>query len=390
MPNSQVPLPPFAQERWFAEFEFQPGVRQVCASGAYGMTNAELLALEPGADEAFGAIYQEYSENRGAPALRAQVAERYPGLGADDVVVTHGASEAILLFALAAFRPGETVVLEEPLYGSYRALAQWLGAQVRELRLDPGRGWALDLEALERLLSDGRVAWVVLNPFHNPTGAPRGPEVLGDAGAMAERHGARLVTDDVFLPVSLDGPAPAPSASIFPSAVSIGDVSKPWGLGGLRIGWLALRDAGLRETLVALRHYSTISSARNSEWLATLALRHAERILAPRLERARANRAVLEATVEENGDLFESTRVAGGYSAFVRLKGSHAGASTEPLCRELVARERILLLPGSVMGARWQEYVRVGLDSDPDDFRSALGLLRARLGGPAAPRRAGA
>jgi aspartate/methionine/tyrosine aminotransferase len=380
MSNTQT-LPPFPQERWFAEFEFRPGIRHVSSSGAYTMTNAEILALESGAEEAFRDIEQEYSENQGSADLRVQVAARYPGLGPEDIVITHGAAEAILLFALATFRPGRAIVLEEPMYGSYQALARWLGATVRPLALEPSAGWRVDLERLEAALAGEQVDWVVLNPFHNPTGSARDEALLVQAGALAERFGARLATDDVFLPVAFDGPPPRSSASLFASAVSVGDVSKPWGLGGLRVGWLATRDHDLLETCVGLRHYSTISSARNSEWLGALALRHADDLLSPRLERARVNRRHLEAIVASHSDLLACTRVSGGYSAFLRLMGTISGHSAEPLCRDLVDGQGLLLLPGGVMGHAWREYVRVGLCSDPNDFDEVLAALCGRLAG---------
>jgi aspartate/methionine/tyrosine aminotransferase len=371
VPNAT--LPAFLQERWFSQYEFMPGVASICASGAYPATISELAALEPELARDLLGMALDYADGRGSPDLRQAVAAHHPGLDGEDVLITCGASEAILLFALAAFGPGVPVVVEEPMYGSYRLVAEWLGADVRRLALRPERGWVLEPDALDRLVDAG--GWAVLNPFHNPTGAPRDTALQRKLLAIASRHGARLVADEVFRPVALDGEAPLPLACLDPTAVSIGDVSKPWGLGGLRVGWIASRDRALLERCAELRHYTTLCGARPAEGLAAVALRHADRLLAPRLERARLNRARLDAFAAARPDRFWLSRPVGGYSAFLRLGPHGAAIDAEALGRDLVRDHGLLVLPGGVMGDAWRSYVRLGLNADPEAFARGLAAL---------------
>jgi len=105
--------------------------------------------------------------------------------------------------------------------------------------------------------------------------------------ALLERWFAK---DEVFRLIALDG-AVAPSViDVVEHAVVIGDMTKPWGLGGLRVGWIARRNQALLKLVSAARDYSSICGNAPGEFLAEVTLRHRERVMAPRLAAARVNR----------------------------------------------------------------------------------------------------
>ena len=187
--------------------------------------------------------------------------------------------------------------------------------------------------------------------------------------SITERVGAVLVNDEVFRLIPLEG-EPAPSiVDVVEQAVSIGDMTKPWGLGGLRVGWIASRRHGLLELLSSARDYSTMCCSAPGEFLAELALCHADQIMAPRLQAARDNLDRLTDVINRSNGMLTWKRPEAGYTAFVKMP-EHI--STMKFCRRLAQEQRVLLLPGEVYGSAYGSYVRIGYGCDPVVFQAGL------------------
>ena len=162
-------LPPFSLERWFAEFEFVPGMRNLAASGPFAVKTGELLELEGAETTArYLNLDLDYIENPGSESLRQGVADLYSTLNASDVRITSGASEALLLLMWTLAAPGINIVIEEPCYGNIPGIAESLGIEVRRLPLSQENDWKPDFEQLDRLI-DGKTRLVYLVHPHNPT-----------------------------------------------------------------------------------------------------------------------------------------------------------------------------------------------------------------------------
>jgi aspartate/methionine/tyrosine aminotransferase len=195
---------------------------------------------------------------------------------------------------------------------------------------------------------------------------------------MAERVGALVVNDELFRLISLDG-EPTPSIiDVTEHAIGIGDMTKPWGLGGLRIGWIASRNHQLLQRVSEARDYSTMCSSAPGEFLAEVALRHASQLIAPRLAAARTNREQLAQVIEQAKAYFQGLpawqRPEASYTAFVQLPFP-AGA----FCRHLALERRILLLPGSVFGPAYENFIRVGLGGDTQQFQEGMSIMLDEL-----------
>ncbi len=369
-------LPPFQLERWFAEFEFVQGMRNLAASGPFAVTTRELLELEGAEMTArYLDLGLDYVENPGNESLRQAVAGQYTTLNAGDIRITSGASEALLLLLWTVATPGMNIVIEEPCYGNVPGVAQSLGIEVRRLPLHQEGGWKPDLEQLDRLI-DGKTHLVYLVHPHNPSGSVLSRVEMKEIATLTRRVGAILVNDEVFRLIALDG-EPLPSVvDVIDDAVSIGDMTKPWGLGGLRVGWIASRRHDLLDLLSHARDYSTMCSSAPGSFLAELALRHSAQIIAPRLAAARTNRDRLAEAIAISKGTLSWNRPLAGYTAFVQLP-SHI--STTAFCRSLAQEQRLLLLPGEVYGNAYEQFIRVGFGCDPGLFQEGLATLLEAL-----------
>jgi len=366
-------LPDFALERWFARWEFVARWN-LSASDVEGMRLVELLALtDPESRELWDDLALGYTESAGHPLLRAEVAELFEGLTPDDVLICAGAEEAVFLLANTLVGPGDAAACVVPAYQSLHEVARAAGADVRGVPLDPDAGWALDPARWAAAVDGARMA--VVNFPHNPTGAhPGAEEFAGIVGAAVEA-GAHLVSDEVYRLLEHDPRDRLPAAAdLHERAVSVGVMSKAFGLAGLRIGWIATRDHDLLDRIARLKDYTTICASAPSEILAVFALRARERVL----ERSRgivlANVAAMDAFASAHAGHIDWTAPRAGTVAFPRLA---LDRPVEEWADALARDAGILLLPGSVFGDAGSR-VRIGLGRR--DLPAGLDALAAALG----------
>jgi len=206
--------------RYYAEY-FDPGMTDLSAScpppAALAMDLADALTAD-------GLAFVPPS---GAPELRDAIAARYTTVTPGDVLIAAGASEALAAIALALLEPGARAAVDGGVYASFTEAAKAAGAVL----------------APESPLAPGTAVVAVCNPA-TPSGRIRDMAALA---AEARAAGAVLAADEVYRDLS-DVPIAA-AADLDARAVSIADLSKPLGLGALRIGWIATRNAALRERL---------------------------------------------------------------------------------------------------------------------------------------------
>ncbi|MHB8400255.1 MAG: aminotransferase class I/II-fold pyridoxal phosphate-dependent enzyme [Candidatus Limnocylindrales bacterium] len=350
--------PAFALERWFARWEF--AVRHVlCASDVEGWPMAELLALaDPETRTLWDELRLGYTESTGHPVLRREIATLYERVAPEDVLVFAGAEEAIFCLATVLFEPGDHAVVVWPSYQSLHEVARVAGAEVTLHELREADGWALDVDRLVASLRPTTRA-VVVNAPHNPTGAlPTAAEWRSLSDACVER-GIHLVADEVYRYLEFDeadrlvaGVDAAPGVG-----VSIGVMSKSFGLAGLRIGWLATTDRALLARCAAFKDYTTICASSPSEILAIVALRARQQVLARSRSIVAANLPLVEDFFARWPDTFSWVRPRGGSIGFPRLRPD---LPADRFAAELVEAEGVLLLPGSTFGHPGN-HVRMGL-----------------------------
>ncbi len=347
-------LEAFQLERYFAKHEFSAPYL-LCSSDCESMHVDELLALEPGADQQFKSLWLGYTESLGHPDLRQAITALYQKMTADQVLVHAGAEEAIFNFMNVALQPGDHIVVHAPYYQSLGEVARGIGAELAEWRGQPECGWRLDIDDMKRVLHD-RTRVVVVNVPHNPTGFLPDVGFMDQLSALSERHGFVIFADEVYRGLEFDTSDRLPAmADLNPRAVSLGVMSKTYGLAGLRIGWVATRNHTLFKQMAAFKDYTTICNSAPSEFLATVALKHADTIARRNLEIIRSNLDHLDRFFRRHADWFAWQRPKAGSIAFPSL----LRGSVDAFCEELINEAGVLLLPGSLYGPNYNAF-RVG------------------------------
>lgn len=371
-------LTEFRLETHFSRWEFRARYN-LAGSDAETLSLAELLALadDPGR-LAWDELRFGYTETPGAPALREAIAETYDRISSDDVLVFAGAEEGIYCAMTALLEPGDHAVVIVPNYQSLEELPL-SRCHVTGVALQPSNGWALDVDDIRGAIRPN-TRLIAVNFPHNPTGRVIPRDDLTALVALAERNGIYLFSDEVYRGLEHDPGARLPQAAdLFDRALSLGVMSKAYGLPGLRIGWIASRDAAVLGRMERVKHYLSICNSAPSEVLATIALRARARIL----ER---NRAIVAGNLERldrffagHADRFGWCRPDGGCIAYPRYLGEEG---VEDFCRRAVEEAGVLLLPGSVYASRLApapvDRFRVGFGRR--NMPQALDALAAHMG----------
>jgi aspartate/methionine/tyrosine aminotransferase len=264
--------------------------------------------------------------------------------------------------------------VEFPCYESALEVARSTGAQTSRWARSYGDGWAHDLDALAALIRP-QTRVLYLNQPHNPTGTLMTREVFGKVMDLAREHGLVVFCDEVYRELEHDPASRLPAAcDVYERAVSLGSISKSYGLPGLRTGWLATRDAGLRDAVATMKDYTTICASAPSEVLTALALRHREVLTGRNLGIVRRNLPLLDAFFERQAGIFEWVRPTASPIGFPRVTGL---GDLTALCERLAAAG-VLLLPGSVYDE--PGHVRIGFGRA--NMPEALAVLETSLQAP--------
>ncbi len=315
------------------------------ASECETMTVADLLSLADAEDAArWECLRLSYTDPLGAPWLRETIARRYAGIGPEEVVCFAGAQEGLYAVLHALLGPGDHAVVVVPGYQSVETLALGL-ADVTGVALDAADGWSLDLDKVAAAIRPGTRVVCISFP-NNPTGKILEADRFQALVALCRRHGIWLVSDEVYRLTERD-PARRlpPAAEAYERGVSIGVLSKAYGLPGLRIGWVACRDAVLTGRVAAFRQYLSVCSAGPSEVLANIALKATEAITGRNRRLADANLALLQAMLARHPGLFAWTVPDGGVVGYVRYGGAEGA---ERFVLRMAETAGVLLLPASV------------------------------------------
>jgi len=348
-------LPPFKLERYFAKYEFNTEYL-LCSSDCEAMSIADLLALEEGAADKFQQTWLGYTESQGSPTLRKEIANIYETIQSEDVLVHSGAEEAIFLFIHAAVKEGDHIIVHSPCYQSLSEISKSIGCDASPWLAREENNWALDVEEIRHLVR-ANTKVIIINTPHNPTGYLMSRADFEVVNRFARENNLLLFCDEVYRESEYDPIQRLPAAcDLGDHAVSLGVTSKTYGLAGLRIGWIATKNKKIYQSMASLKDYTTICNAAPSEYLAEVALRNRQKLVARNLDIIKHNLEVVDGLFTRHSSLFSWIRPTAGSMGFPRL----LQGDIEDFCDNLVKKAGVLLLPGTMYDDS-QNHFRIGL-----------------------------
>ena len=286
------------------------------------------------------------------------MAELYDAISPDDVLLHAGSSEAIFSFMNCALAAGDHVIVQSPCYQSHYEVARAIGCELTAWIGDEHAGWSLDPGSLERSIKTDTKA-VMLTAPHNPTGYLMTPETQRAIVAIARKRGLWIFCDEIFRFLEHDASRRLPAtADLYERAISVGGLSKSFGLAGVRVGWIATRSTGdVREAMTHFKDYLSLCNGATDELLAGIALKHRAAIHRRSLEIIRHNLGVFNDFLDRHRDRFSWQQPQASSIGLVRYAGSEGSAR---FCEQVVKSSGVLLLPSAQLDFG-DEHFRVGL-----------------------------
>ena len=367
----------FALEVHFSKWEFRARYHMT-ASDAESLSLAALLEL---AEEADRRGYLEarlgYSEVAGAPDLRAAIADTYETAAVEDILCFAGAEEGIYAAMRVLLGPDDHAVVVTPNYQSAETLPLSICA-VSGVPLDPADDWRLDIDRVAAALRPNSKL-VSVNFPNNPTGKILEQDRFQALIELCRARGLWLFSDEVYRGLDRDPARRLPQAvDRYERALSLGVLSKAYGLPGLRVGWLACRDRDLLGRIERYKHYLSICNAVPSERLALIAVKARDRLIGRCRDLANANLETLGAFFADFPDLFDWRAPDGGCIGYARYKGTEG---VEAFCQRLVEEAGVFLAPASIYRSELcetpQDRFRIGFGRA--NLEEGLGALRSWL-----------
>lgn len=212
----------------------------------------------------------------GSEEFRSELTRLYGGRP-EDYIVTAGASEANFAVCGGLLGAGDRVLVERPVYQPLEAIPRGLGASVTAVVRPEDRGFSLTAEAI-RTAAPVDLRLLVLSNLNNPTGvAMEAGEIQGIAELAAGR-GFYVLVDEIFRDLAFDRPTPT-IGGLNERVIVTSSMSKFYGAGGLRIGWIRAA-APVRERIRGVLDYLSINPAGPSEAIALSLLRNRAKTVA--------------------------------------------------------------------------------------------------------------
>ncbi|WP_136249106.1 aminotransferase class I/II-fold pyridoxal phosphate-dependent enzyme [Halomonas borealis] len=288
-----------------------------------------------------------YTPAAGLPVLREAIAGHYARhFGADvdpaRIIVTPGASGALLLASQLLVEGGDRVLMADPTYPCNRHFMALAGAEVDAVPVGPASGWQLDAETIaEHWRDDTRLA--MLATPSNPSGHMLDAAGLSAVAETVAGRGGRLLVDEIYQGLCYDI-APLSAAALAPEAFVVNSFSKYFGMTGWRLGWLVAPPAAV-EPLTRLAQNVFLSAPTLAQHAALAAFEpECRELLEDRRRELARRREALLAGLERLG-LAPDLPPQGAF--YLWLDVSRYTRDSEAFCRRLLEEENVAITPGT-------------------------------------------
>ena len=288
---------------------------------------------------------------RGADEFKQILAEMY-SCDIDNIVTTSGGTQANFLVFLATLKTNDEFIIEQPGYQPMWLTPEMMGAKKVPWPRRFDDSFRLDVESLETLITDRTKLIALTNP-HNPTGVVADRELeIRKVAELAEAKGIYVLIDEIFL----DGAeSPQVSAYGLANVIVTSSMTKVYGLGGQRTGWIIAPFEIANECQHAKLHTNG-SSSYVGEIMNAHALRNARTFLVERFSKlSMSNFKIINEWMEANQDIIEWVTPHGGVMCFPKYK---AKLSSIELCHKLLDDYGVMVNPGQYFNL--DGHVRLG------------------------------
>lgn len=344
------------------------------SAGEPDFSTAEQIVRAGQASLGRGETY--YSQAAGIPELRHALSRFYQqeyGVDVDPrrIMITPGASGALLLIAALLVNPGEGMLMTDPGYPCNRHFLRLVEGRAQLVPVGPKDCYQLRAEKAAQHWADNTCGVMVASPA-NPSGEILSKTELADLFELCQRNNGNLVVDEIYHGLSYDEPAPS-ILEVTDQAFVINSFSKYFGMTGWRLGWLVAPEQAISQ-LEKLAQNFFISMSTMSQFAALAAFEPETRaVLNARRDEFARRRDYLLPELRRLG--FDIPHTPAGALYIYAGIGKFSNNSSE-FCLYLLEEHGIAITPGADFGTfQSQQHVRFAYTTSMDRLKEAVRRL---------------
>jgi aminotransferase len=331
------------------------------------------------AKRAIDANEHHYTPPAGLPKLREAIAAHLKAqyaldYGIDEIIVTAGTQEAVMLCMLALVDAGDEVLIPAPRFTSYDSAVRMCGGVPVDVPTEQASNYAIRPAEIEKRITARTKAIVLISP-NNPTGAVTPPAMVREIAAIAERRDVVVIADEIYARIIFDGSEHLSIATLpglKARTITLNGFSKSHAMTGWRVGYLAgPKDFARR--LTEPRHTLSINAATPSQWAALAALTGPQEPVEAMVRAYAERRKMTLAALDALG--FTYGHPGGAFYVYTNV--SHTGRAASEFCEALLREARVLVFPGALFADPGDRHIRISLLQPEARMAEAFDRIRA-------------
>ena len=322
----------------------------------------------------------KYGDPQGLLLLREKIVEqiKYEGMqySADEIIVTAGATEALAsIFLTCVTAERDEVIIPTPTYSAwFRSVLIARGKPI-SLPLNEAEQWTLDINKLEKLITNRTAAILLCNP-NNPTGSIYSQQILDKLCQLAQEYKIKIVIDEVYKQMIFDDISfytPAVNPAFKKDIIRVVSFSKDFSLTGWRVGFIH-SDRSIIQQILPVHDAIVNCAPVISQYAAVAALENQDEILANNRKIYTRNRSLMQSYLDQLTEYLIYQLPKGSYFFFPRFLNEQ---NSEKFCLDLLKKEKVAVVPGSDFGAGGENHIRLCFGRDETSIIKGMeGLTR--------------
>ena len=335
--------------------------------------------IREAAKRALDAGYTRYTPNAGFPDLREALSAKVVQVNGLDytpqevLVSGGGCTGALLLALLTLVDPGDEVIISDPCFVVYEAVARIVGATPVFVAVREEEDFRLIPENVEKSLTT-KTKLIILNSPSNPTGGIQYKEDIEGIAEVARKHNLYIVSDEVYETMLYEGMHHHSIAAIKGMrnrTVTVNSFSKTYAMTGWRIGY-AVGTREIIDQMIKLQQYTMVHAPAVSQRAALAALNGPQDFIEQMVTIFDERRRFLIPRLNEI-EGFRCPTPKGAFYAFPNVEG--LGKLSKDMAQILLQSGGVAVVPGSVFGEGGEGYLRLSYAQPLDKLEDACNRI---------------
>ena len=344
--------------------------------------------------KAMGDNRTHYLPTAGIPPLRKAFAEKMRKkngipIGSDDeILVTNGGTHALYAVFHSILEPGDEVIIPDPEWPPTMAMVKAAGGVPVQVRLREELGWRWDIADVEKAITP-KTRVLYINSPNNPSGGVLTRSDIEKLAELAKQRNLLVVSDEAYEDVVYKGEhvSIASLPGMYDRTIPVYTLSKSYAITGVRVGYFAMKDPGLRERGLKIVLYTTSNVSSIAQYGAVGAMEGSQQCIEDFKKELLYRRDMFYKGLEEAAPgVFSGKPPDGAFYAFVKINADFAKSTgitgdslSWAMAEYLIKNARIGCVPGVDFGPGSEGYLRFCTCRSREELSGALASMKEAL-----------